>query len=144
VSWLGDDMNPTWKSQWNLHSVWDEGIIDSTWARNKLGEMDEDGYLRFLSLPAAGSRQVQEIQRGDVLAWVHESYALAITNGYGKLPIFDPAYEYSTSRGKQFGGYRLGLDYYTANAPVVNEQLKKGGIRLAAFLNDIFKDGRAE
>ena len=35
-------------------------------------------------------------------------------------------------------GFDLGMDYYNFAVPIVDEQLAKGGIRLAYLLNNIF------
>jgi hypothetical protein len=35
-------------------------------------------------------------------------------------------------------GFDLGMDYYNFTSPIVDEQLAKGGIRLAYLLNNVF------
>ena len=52
--------------------------------------------------------------------WATESYKLALSNAY------------------QVGNGQLGQDYCAANIGVVEEQIKKGGVRLAKLLNGIF------
>jgi S1/P1 Nuclease len=37
-------------------------------------------------------------------------------------------------------GFDLGMDYYNFAVPIVDEQLAKGGIRLAYLLNNVFSD----
>jgi hypothetical protein len=129
------DVNPRWSEQWNLHSVWDEAIIDATM---KLQNLDEDKYLNRLVKPLldASPRERAELQRGDLSAWVRESYSIAVEKVYN-LPAFDPNYEYVDKKGNaKKGGYRLEPSYYAANAGVVNEQLQNGGLRLARVLNE--------
>lgn len=138
VSWLGADINPRWKDQWNLHSIWDEGIIDHTMELRKIQESE---YLQALlkSLPAQGSSELVNLQAGTMLIWANESYLLAVKNAYGSLPPFDKNYKYRDKKGGEHsGGYRLDQGYYDLNAPVVDQQLMKAGVRLAKYLNDTF------
>lgn len=123
-TWDGNankDVNPRWEQQWNLHSVWDEGLID---AYMDLKNLTEDAYVSEL-LQNAGD--VTALQGGDSIAWMKESYKIAIKNAYN-LPPFDSNYH----------GYILQPAYYEANHAVVNQQLRTGGVRLAAFLNKTF------
>jgi hypothetical protein len=129
------DVNPRWKEQWNLHSVWDEAIIDATM---KIENLDEEKYLSRLVKPLqeAVPAERAELQSGDLLSWIHESYSIAIEKTY-KLPAIDPNYEYVDKKAnKHTGGYRLEPSYYASNAGVVNTQLQTGGLRLARFLNE--------
>jgi hypothetical protein len=139
VQWLGSDLNPRWKSQWNLHSVWDEGIIDHTMTRLAI---DEDTYVEklLMDLPKKEEPNLRTLQEGDVLTWAAEGYRLAIDKAYGKLPAFDKGYKYLTRSGEtRFGGYRLTEDYYKANSDVVDNQLRRAGARLARFLNELLR-----
>ncbi len=132
------DVNPRWKEQWNLHSVWDEAFIDATM---NLQNLDEEKYFSRLIKPLldATPQARAEVQLGDLSTWIHDSYEIAVEKVY-KLPAFDPNYEYKDKGGNtRKGGYKLEPSYYTENADVVNEQLKKGGLRLAQFLNETFK-----
>jgi hypothetical protein len=135
VSWLGADINPRWKDQWNLHSVWDEGIIDHTMDVRKISESE---YLQILlkSLPAQGSSEFANLQAGTTLIWTNESYLLAVKNAYGKLPPFDKNYKYQDKKGERSGGYRLDQSYYDLNSLVVDQQLMRAGVRLAKYLNE--------
>ena len=131
------DINGRWGEQWNLHSVWDEGIID---AHMKSKVLNEESYLAALIEPflALNSTELAELQSGNLLTWINESYSIAVEKAY-KLPDFDPDYEYTDKKkNKRKGGYRLPSAYYAANNGVVNEQLQNGGLRLARFLNETF------
>lgn len=123
---LHKDINPRWQDHWNLHSVWDEGIIDATM---KLENLDEEKYLDRLLKPLqdATPQERADLQSGDLSTWISASYTIAVEKVY-KLPAFDAVY----------GGYKLEPTYYTANASVVDQQLQKGGLRLAQFLNATF------
>lgn len=139
VQWMGADFNPRWNSQWNLHSVWDEGIIDHTMTKLNL---NEDAYVeRLLSgLPKKEDQKLKAIQGGDILTWAAEGYNLAIDKAYAKLPPFDKNYKYLARDGQpRFGGYRLTENYYTANSDVVDDQLRRAGARLGRLLNEILR-----
>lgn len=138
VQWLGMDVSPRWAGyHWNLHLVWDEGIIDNTLA---LLKTDEDGYVKRLlsTLPAKDSNRLAMYQTGNAVAWAEEGYLAAVLHTYASLPPLDKNYKYTTKDGKEVsGGYILDSSYYEANAEVVDTQLKKGGLRLAKLLNDL-------
>lgn len=132
------DVNARWNEQWNLHSVWDEGIIDATMSIDKL---NEDQYLAQLlkTFATIKPEEFADLQSGDWLKWISESYQVAVEKAYN-LPAFDKDYPYVDKKGnKRSGGYVLNSDYYVANRGVVNEQLQSGGVRLARFLNESFK-----
>ena len=151
VNWLNEQ---TYKfGVWNLHAVWDSGILDKTLAayKDKNDLSIEEAFIRDSGLPAAGSPDLARMQEGSVFAWVYQSYQLAAEYVYGKLPPYDANYEYpvldrktfkpvidpATNKPKtNFGGYRLTEEYYSANAPVVKRQLILGGVRLGRILNE--------
>jgi hypothetical protein len=138
VQWLGMDLNPRWNGQWNLHSVWDEAIIDK-----RIEELaGEEKYFGFLIMRAAELQKAQPtIKSGPdpnwktVPQWVTQGYDLAVKVAYANLPPFDASYKYKTRSGdERTGGYRLTADYYAKAAPVIDQQLMKGGLRLAGYL----------
>lgn len=109
----GNDFQVQWmKKGSNLHRVWDSGMIDL-----------ED--LSYTELAAAidhpTKEQMKTWQQGAVAQWAEENVRLR--------PDI-----YAVERGAD-----LGYVYKYHNWPVVQEQLLKGGIRLAALLNAIFK-----
>jgi len=131
------DRNERWKEQWNLHSVWDEAIID---AYMKIKKLNEETYLSEMVNPflKMTPTELAKLQRGDLLTWINESYSIAVQKAY-KLPAFDPNYEYVDKKNNtRKGGYKLEPDYYAANVGVVSEQLQNGGLRLARFINETF------
>ena len=139
VQWLSMETSPRWKGyHWNLHSVWDEGIIDRTL---EILKTDEDGYVNQLAsmLPAKGDKSLAKYQIGDAVAWADEGYKLAVFYAYRKLPAYDENYKYTKDGKEGYGGYILDAKsgYYEATRDVVDAQLKKGGLRLAKVLNDL-------
>lgn len=114
VEFLGQTMNAASRTPWNLHMVWDSGILDREVA-------DVHAYAErlnvWLRLQPAGA-----FQKGSVVDWAMESHRIAK----------DSAYDFAPSR-------QLGEDYYRASVPVVNQQLAKAGARLARLLNEALR-----
>jgi len=138
----------------NLHAVWDVGIIEHFAPAQdaqaptpqqiadeigEAGKIDSEFRARFLSWQARPT---------DFAAWAWESHALAETVAYGRLPhaipIEPPRPVESCADDNHIStrmlelDERLGDDYENATAPVVQEQLAKAGVRLAALLNSIW------
>jgi S1/P1 Nuclease len=138
----------------NLHGVWDVGIIehfappedaqaptpqqiaDET---GEAGKIDRDFRAQFSSWRPGAI---------DFAAWAWESHELAEKVAYGQLPhkiaIERPRMVESCADDDHIStrmlrlDERLGEDYENAAAPVVQQQLAKGGARLAALLNSIW------
>ncbi len=138
----------------NLHSVWDVGIIEHfappqdaqaptpEQVADEIGEaekLDRDFRARFPSWQPGPI---------DFPAWAWESHELAEEVAYGKLPhaipIEPPRPVASCADDDHISTRMLKLDerladpYEQATAPVVQEQLAKAGLRLAALLNSIW------
>jgi S1/P1 Nuclease len=99
----------------NLHKVWDSGII----SKNGLKPIP---FAAELDSGLSGS-DITKIQQGDIEDWVVEAHKLAISNAYRGIP----------------NSHALGKAYFNRNLPVVELQLKRGGLRLAKILNDTLK-----
>lgn len=96
----------------NLHRVWDRELIDN----------NEMSYTELAaSLSKIGRRERMEQQAGDVYDWVEESHAIA-----GEI--------YSSVSAGEKLGYSYSYQYWAT----VERQLRKGGLRLAKVLNEIF------
>ena len=97
----------------NLHRLWDSHLIDSHGmnATQLLGDLEE-----------LSPKLIKEIQNQSLEQWVNESQALA------KI-----IYENTPSNSK------LGEEYQSRYLPFLKIQLQRGGLRLAAQLNEIFK-----
>jgi hypothetical protein len=98
----------------NLHRVWDSGIIE-------LFDLSDEEYADFLLDLAGPAPSVAAMQKGDPVAWAEEAHRIARNNAY-KIP-----------RNK-----RLGDAYVDANGDVIDRQLLRAGLRLAAVLNAAF------
>lgn len=111
VEFLGQTINPFNHKPWNLHAVWDSGILE---------EHDRDAHHYVERLNAWLNSQPEGVfQDGSVVDWAIESHRIAKDHVYG-LPE----------------NRKLGEDYYRANVPVVDQQLAKAGVRLAKLLNE--------
>jgi hypothetical protein len=116
----------------NLHKVWDSGIIgranlsDAEFAAELEAALrNQSGDEEFAMTDNATQQRIAQMQSGSLDSWINESFALAKSNAYDKVPTNDSA--------------RLGQRYYNLNWKVVDDQLTKGGLRLAKILNDVLK-----
>lgn len=105
------------KLQWfgqnsNLHRVWDSDLIEE----QQLSYTEYAGYLNHSS-----AAEVKKLQADPVSKWLYESYTIAqsLLNETGDNAKLSYRYNYD-------------------HIKTLNEQLLKGGIRLAGLLNDIF------
>lgn len=102
-------------SHTNLHALWDSGL---------LGTMPGEDQLFATLTQAFTPDQVTAWSSGTVEQWAGESFAAAQATAYGLLP--------TVAKGETV---TLGSWYALAAQPVVEQQLEKAGVRLAAILN---------
>ncbi|MGB0177651.1 MAG: S1/P1 nuclease [Owenweeksia sp.] len=108
----GNDVKVKWfYESSNLHRVWDSEIIDSK--QLSYTELAE-------SIDNASKDQVRMWQKGTVTDWAAE----ATTYREQVYETDDPD--------------RMGYEYMYKNWDLMQQQLEKGGIRLAGLLNEIF------
>ncbi len=111
VVFFGQVLNASGRKPWNLHAVWDAGLIErrglkpSEYARRLTRQIDRGSVSRM--------------ERGTVVDWVLESHRAAVETSYQLPP-----------------DRVLGDDYADKALPVVDEMLAKAGVRLAKILND--------
>jgi len=112
----------------NLHWVWDTHLLKA-----EKGEVTREDFATRL-LGEISEDQKTEWRKGTVRDWVCDSHCVATKTVYcfadgQALPARDqPAVELTDE------------NYAKANRPIVREQLKKGGVRLAKLLNDCFPE----
>ena len=111
VEFIGETINPYSGKPWNLHAVWDSGILE---VRDRDAHHYAERLNAWLHAQPEGA-----FQDGSVVDWAMESHRIAKDHVY-VLPV----------------DRKLGEDYYRANVPVVDQQLAKAGVRLAKLLND--------
>lgn len=111
----------------NLHKVWDGYILKA-----ERGALTNDDFAKRLT-EEIKEADVEKWCKGEVLDWVWDSHATVVervykfTDGQDLPKRSDPPVELTAE------------NYVKANQPIVREQLKKGGVRLAKVLNDCFK-----
>ncbi len=98
----------------NLHRVWDEHLIEY----QQLSYTELTNTINFTT-----KEQRSRLQAQPVSEWLFESFTLS-----SRL----------LSEIKQ-PNQKLGYDYNFLHVQTMNDQLLKGGIRLAGLLNDLFK-----
>jgi hypothetical protein len=99
----------------NLHSVWDSKLVDD----EQLSYTEMAAWLRRRITPS----QLAGWASPDPLVWIADS-AVVRERAYPT----EPALSYS---------------YVFANRPVLDEQLEKAGVRLAAYLDALFENRHA-
>ena len=109
----GNDIKLSWfgKSS-NLHAIWDSELIES----QELSYTEYSKAVNFCS-----STQKASWQKDPLTKWVEESYQIS-----------QKLYSNVTA------GDKLSYRYIYENLETANQQLLKGGIRLAGLFNQIF------
>jgi len=110
----GNKITVTWFGRnTNLHAVWDESLVDfQQWSYSEYASM----------LDIAGKTQVKQWQASSLEDWFYESHVAS-----------DKIYELTPDNSKLSYGYNYLF------VQTLNDQLLKGGLRLAKILNDTFK-----
>ncbi len=108
----GNSFQVRWfKKGSNLHRVWDSEMIDQS--QLSFSELAQ-------SVDHATAQQKKEWSAGTAATWAQENLA------------------YREQIYPEESGAELGYEYQYLNWPLVEQQLLKGGIRLAGVLNSIF------
>ncbi|MBQ2702403.1 MAG: S1/P1 nuclease [Alistipes sp.] len=97
-----------------LHAVWDSELVESAhrW-----------GYTEWQrEIDRADKKTKREIVAGTPLEWFEQTHTAAVE-----------VYKYTPD------GSSLSYDYVTRFTPMVEEQLLRGGLRLARLLNEIYR-----
>lgn len=95
----------------NIHRVWDEQLIDNQ--RLSYTEWTERLNKKI------DKKKIKQWNQTDPVIWITESHQLRL----GLYPEKD----------------RIYYDYQYKAIPIVKQRLQMGGIRLAAYLNELFK-----
>lgn len=109
----------------NLHKVWDTELVEEA-----VGQVSLADYATRLTNSLSTERR-KAFQKGTLEDWILESHKLARTKVYLDKGQAIPA---------NGDPHTLSGDYILEGAEIVEEQLTKGGVRLAQFLNEAFKD----
>jgi hypothetical protein len=110
----GNDIRVTWQNnQTNLHSVWDSDLIN-------FQQLSYTEYAASINHTTAAQRA--EWQKAPISQWLYESNQLA-----------EKIYANTKS-----GDNLRTFDYNFKYIDTINQQLLKGGVRLAGVLNQLF------
>lgn len=112
----------------NLHAIWDTDMIEQF--------SSDPGDEADILIKTISSQDVKTWSTSTVDDWAAESHQLAVEIVYGKLPG-------GFACDKQ-EPHNIEIDskYYRQAKPVIEKQLKRAGVRLAALLNQTL-DGSA-
>ncbi len=106
----------------NLHQVWDSGLLSRSF-RN------EDDLMRHLEA-LARRPEARDWLTGRPEDWADES--LLVGRGAYRIP---------GSEATLRSGDSIGREYERENVPKAVDRLARSGVRLAAVLEEVFKDG---
>lgn len=98
----------------NMHAIWDTDVLESAhkWS-----------YTEWqVQIDRVSKAERKTIEAGIPRMWAEQTY-LVCSEIYGSTPE----------------GMKVSYDYIAKYAPVIEQQLVRGGIRLAALLNEIYK-----
>jgi hypothetical protein len=105
----------------NLHACWDSWIL-----LDSKGTTSDSVYAGALSARISQA-QAAEWVKSTPVDWANESHQLAVDVVYKNVPEGGPP-------------PKLGRDYVNAAKPVIDQQLEKGGVRLADVLNRVLAE----
>ena len=118
VEFLGQTLNPFTRKPWNLHQVWDNGLLEQYAPDVTHAVAQIDQYL--------ASQNETDLAGGSVIEWAMHSH--------------DQAREHAYSFGAD---KRLDAEYVRQALPVIETQLARAGVRLAHLLNRALTNGAA-
>lgn len=108
----GNSVRVKWfKNETNLHSVWDESIVDF----EQLSYSEYANYLNHFT-----KEEKKEFAQGNILDWAKESQDL-------RSVVYDVG-----------ASENIGYEYHFRMKPVFEKRLRQAGLRLATMLNSIF------
>ena len=123
VTFHGQRLNPYGRGNrpWNLHAVWDAGMIDRELAKETTGS--EEDYVQMFKFWIL-VRDTAAMAAGTPIEWARESHAIADSVVYRHLPARRPI--------------DIGDEYEGEVHATLEGQLARAGMRLGALLNRLF------
>jgi hypothetical protein len=114
----------------NLHEVWDSDLVE--YGLKESSSRNVGDYANYLGkqLSQNSNNQGPISARGSVIDWALETHKLPWGAYYfsnGEFMVADPKRSWTLDR-----------PYYDKNLPIVEDQLRRAGVRLAKVLNDAF------
>src|ERR1043166_2111577 len=140
-----------WDDIWNLHSVWDEYLVDRNILTMPAGKQTYRLYAAALvNKLTAQERDYAQLktsvliaaQSETVSAWAEASHALAKSSSYAlpsqKVKTSTRGFQKKGPNGNPLDIVVLDNDYFQKNMPIVERELILGGVRLARILKEIY------
>jgi hypothetical protein len=127
------------RSNMKLHAAWDKYMIRTEMRKNS-NRPDFKAYGKDLIAhlpPNPLATRYTEIEKGNFIEWAKQTHHVAEQNAYG---LIGPKPKISPDDNEQYQFYLLNETYRQKNIKIVDEQLIRAGIRLAAVLRRIFPD----
>ncbi|HVG33412.1 MAG TPA: S1/P1 nuclease [Pyrinomonadaceae bacterium] len=134
----------------NLHAAWDSYLIETMLAGIKVKnekkctkeesfKLREQRYTENLerTISKLSSQEIARMELGEPSLWAEEAHALATEYVYCLPP---PRRKLNVADQKIYDHYFLSQSYQAANIKRIDAQLMRAGIRLAAYLMQIFPD----
>ena len=128
------------RSNLKLHAAWDKYMLRTEMKTNPDRGPDFKAYGKFLlaQLPQdPAADRYRQIEKGDFVQCARETHHVAEKNAYA---VIGPKVKVSPADNKKYQFYLLNEEYRDRNIPVIDEQLVRAGIRLAALLQKIFPE----
>ena len=128
------------RSNLKLHAAWDKYMIQTEMRTNADRGPDFKAYGESLIAQLPSDRtdtRFADIEKGNFVQWARETHRLAEQNAYA---LIGPKDKVSPADGETYRFYLLNEEYREKNIAVIDEQLIRAGIRLAAILRKIFPD----
>lgn len=132
----------------NLHAAWDSYLIETMLAGIKVKnekrlskeesfKLREQKYTAELErmISKLSSQEIALMERGEPSLWAEESHALATEYVYCLPP---PRRKLNVADQKFYDHYFLNQSYQAANIKRIDRQLMRAGLRLAAYLKEIY------
>lgn len=124
LQFLGFFLNGT--NQTNLHSIWDEQIIN--YRLQRYFQSDVQLYFNYLSTLMLSQSILINETATDYQRWINESIFYVCNEVY-----FDDNHE-KMNVSKNF---TLGEEYFSRTWPIVDQRLARAGLRLSILLNQL-------
>lgn len=128
------------RSNLKLHAAWDKYMIRTEMKTNPNRGPDFKAYgkdlLKHLP-PTASDPSYASMEEGNFITWAEQTHQVARMSAYG---VIGPRTKVSAADNKKYQFYLLNDAYRVKNTRIVDDQLVRAGIRLAAVLRKIFPD----
>jgi S1/P1 Nuclease len=116
----------------SLHTYWDTVFVE------RLGTRPDEVAAKLVARISADQRR--SWSSGSPTDWAKESFEIARTHVYGKLPGHDARAYAGDGRGAGPGaGLLLDPEYQADAESIVAARLQRAGVRLAGLLNDALR-----